>query len=145
MKPIVTWVVVANTRKVSIYENRGPGRGITELRGLDLRPDEVDLPRDKAGVGHSIAGHGVAAVAQSDPQAKADARFARDISAQMSSALAHRKFDRLIVAAGPHMLGLLRDALDEPLRAVVIGEIDKDLTDQTADAVAGHLEGIIAL
>ncbi|NNE82125.1 MAG: host attachment protein [Silicimonas sp.] len=143
MKPIVTWVLVANTRNVSVYENRGPGKGLVELSDMKFRPVKADLPRDKAGVGHSIAGHGLSAVEQSDPQEKLDARFARDVAAEISLALGNHKFNRLIVAAGPHMLGLLRGALDEPVKAALIGEIDKDLSNQTAEAVARHIEQFI--
>ena len=50
----------------------------------------------------------------------------------------------MIVAAGPHMLGLLRDVLGAPLRAVLIGEIDKDFTHQSTDALLAKVNTIIA-
>ena len=144
MKPIVTWVLVANTQKASVLENRGPGKGLAALSDMDFQSDKAELPRDKAGVGHSIAGHGAAAVEQSNPQEKIDALFAHEVVGHLSRALSKHKFDRLIVAAGPHMLGLLREEYDELLKAVLAGEIDKDLSNQTADAVASHVDKIIA-
>ncbi len=145
MKPIVTWILLANARDASVLVNRGPGKGLTVLDGVTFRSEEATGPRDRAGVGHSIAGHGVSAVEQTNPQDKIDTEFAHHLAEQMSSALAKHKFDRLIVIAGPHMLGLLRVSFDEALAAVVIGEIDKDLSRQTPDAVASHIEGIIAV
>ena len=110
-----------------------------------FRSEEAADPRDKAGVGHSIAGYGVWAVEQANPQRKIDAEFARDLADQMSSALGANKFDRLIVVAGPQLLGLLRASFDDGLKAVVVGEVDKDLSNQSAEAVASHIEGIIAV
>ena len=145
MKPIVTWILLANTREASVLVNRGPGKGLAVLDGVAVRSEEAADPRDKAGVGHSIAGHGVSAVEQANPQNKVDAEFARRVADQMSGALDTNKFDRLIVVAGPHMLGLLRVSFDDALKATLVGEIDKDLSGQSVDAVASHIEGIIAV
>ena len=145
MKPIVTWILLANTRVASVLVNRGPGKGLAVLDGVAVRSEEAADPRDKAGVGHSIAGHGVSAVEQANPQNKVDAEFARRVADQMSGALDTNKFDRLIVVAGPHMLGLLRVSFDDALKATLVGEIDKDLSGQSVDAVASHIEGIIAV
>ena len=145
MKPIVTWVLVANTREVSVFENRGVGKGLAELPGMRSVSETPDLPRDRPGMGHSIAGYNVAAVEQPDPQDKIDEQFASDAVAKLTRALTNHRFDRLVVAAGPHMLGLLRQQYNEPLSAVLIGEIDKDLTAQSVKAVASHVEDFIAL
>ena len=145
MKPIVTWVLVANTQNANVLENRGPGRGLSQVSGLGMHPDRAELPRDRAGVGHSIGGPGVSAVEHADPQGKVDAAFAREVAGQMSGALAANRFDRLIVAAGPEMLGLLRNSFDTAVQSVVIGEIDKDLSNQDAKEVASHIEDVIAV
>ena len=48
-------------------------------------------------------------------------------------------FDRLVLMAGPEMLGLLRDALSEGLRGQLIAEVGKDLEGQPSLAVLEHL------
>ena len=145
MKPIVTWILLANTPEASVLVNRGPGKGLAVLDGVTFRSEEAADPRDKAGVGHSIAGHSVSAVEQANPQNKVDAEFARKLADLLSGRLGANQFDRLIVVAGPHMLGCLRASFDDALKAALVGEIDKDLSGQSADAVASHIEGIIAV
>lgn len=145
MKPVVTWVLLANARTARVLEHRGLGKGLTALAGQTWSADAPRAPRDKAGVGHSIAGPGIAAVAQSDLQKLNDASFAKTLVGHLSRARQDAKFDRLILIAGPHMLGLLRQDLDASLRAVLSGEISKDLSNQTLADVETHLGELIAL
>lgn len=145
MKPVITWVLLANTRSARILVNRGSGKGLAMLNEVNWQSRSATNPRDKAGVGHSIAGHGVAAVEQIDPQRKLDLQFALDVSRHLSKAIAAKELDRLIVVAGPHMLGLLRASFDDTTKAALIGEIDKDLTGQPVEAVISHIDKFVAV
>jgi protein required for attachment to host cells len=53
--------------------------------------------------------------------------FARHVARAVDDARARNEFDRLVIVAGPRMLGWLRDALPETTRSVVAAEIPKDL------------------
>lgn len=145
MKPVVTWVVLANTRTAKVLAHHGPGKGLTPVRGKTWNAPDASLPRDKAGVGHSIGGPAVSAVAQTHPQNLVDMRFAKDVVGHMSKAHLEKQFDRLILLAGPHMLGLLRANLDAALRAVLLGEIPKDLSNQPLSDVENQLGELIAV
>ena len=145
MKPIVTWIVLANSRMAKGCENRGPGKGLVALEDRHWHAAAVSEPRDKAGRGHSIAGPGVAAVEQTDPQLQSDIGFAREVSDHLLHDFSAKGFDRLIIVAGPHMLGLLRAHLDDRLQAVTVGEIAKDLTAQPPAALEGHIGEVIAV
>lgn len=145
MKPIVTWVVVANSRSARVYAHCGPGRGLTPVRGHTWNAPEASVPQDRAGVGHSIAGPGIAAVEQTDSQEISDVRFAKHVMAQVAKAQHEKRFDRLILTAGPHMLGLLRATLPTSLSAVLLGEISKDLSNLPPNAVEQHLGELIAI
>lgn len=145
MKPVVTWVLLAHTRAARVLEKKGAGQALTALAGLAWSADAARAPRDKAGVGHSIAGPGIAAVEQSDPQKHKDAQFAKDLIGHLSKARQEGRFDRLILAAGPRMLGLLRQELDPPLQAVLLGEIPKDLSSQSLADIEEHLGELIAV
>lgn len=144
MKPIVTLAVLANARTVRIVENRGPGKGFTASAGHALQAPPVVENADRAG-SHPISGaHGAAAFEASDPKEAAEAAFARLIAKDLEKRHAAGTFDQLILTAAPHMLGQLRAALPDALKAKVIGEADKDLTHAGLDDIAGHLKDIIA-
>lgn len=145
MKPFVTWVVLANARSARVYAHLGPGNGLTAVSDRNWQAPEIPMPRDKAGVGHSIGGPGVSAVTNTQPKELADNRFAKDVVKGLSEARLGKRFDRLILISGPHMMGLLRANLDAQLSAVLIGEIPKDLSAQPLGDVETHLGELIAV
>jgi protein required for attachment to host cells len=145
MKQLVTWIVLANSREVSLAENRGPGKGVHLVEGQTWQAEPVELPRDEAGVGHSIAGPGKSAVEQKDPQHKAEMGLAKEVCDALAKAFTAKKFDRLILVAGPKMLGLLRSKIDDSLVPAIAGEIAKDLSAQPMDALERQIGEVIAV
>ena len=143
MKPIRTWIVVANARQARFIEHRGAGHGLHAVPGMVLKADAPTEYSDKPGMGHSIAGPGVNAVDQPNPQDQADLAFAQRIDSELSEALGAAKFDRLLIVAGPYMLGLLRKALRPTLTGVVMTEVDKDLTGLRLEQLEKHLESVM--
>ena len=145
MKPTITWIVLANARTARVVTHQGPGKGLTALAGKTWQAAEASVPRDRTGVGHSSAGPGVAAVEQSDAKLINDTRFAKEIVAQIAKDYLVKKFNRLILVSGPHMMGLLRAEIDGPLSAALLGEIPKDLSAQSLDQIETHLGELIAI
>lgn len=143
MKAITTWILLANARHAHVVAHPGLGKGLHVLPDLTWDAEAADLPRDKAGVGHAIAGPGIAAVAQHDPQKRADADFARKVCAGLDAA--RDQYDRLIIAAGPRMLGLIRSVLSDPLKQSVLGEIPKDLSGQSMAQIEDHVGELLAV
>lgn len=145
MKPVVTWIVLANARRAYVVANRGPGKGLAAVEGNLWHAEPASEHADRAGVGHSIAGPGVTAVEQGDSQHYADTKFAKEIVAHLAKALSRQRFDRLVIVAGPHMLGLMRDALTGPLNDVLIAEVSKDLSALPIERLETHLGDVIAV
>ena len=145
MKPIITWVVVGNARTISVLAHQGSGNGLTAVADQQWHAPEIAASKDRAGVGHSIAGPGIAAVEQTDSKLVHDTRFAKEAVSHLSAAYLSKKFDRLIVVAGPYMLGLLRENLDAPLREALIGDIPKDLSAQSLTDIETHLGELMAV
>ncbi|MGB7242645.1 MAG: host attachment protein [Sulfitobacter sp.] len=145
MKPIVTWVILANARIIRVLSHQGPGKGLAAMADKCWHATEASRPRDKAGMGHSIAGPGVAAVEQTDAKLINDTRFAKEVMAHLSQAYVAKAFDRLILISGPHMLGLMRAEMDAPLHKPLVGEIPKDLSAQSLAQVEAHLGELIAI
>lgn len=144
MKPIVTWVVLVTSRAAHVVANNGPGKGIVALGDKSWQAKPAVGYSSEAGIGHSIAGPGVSAVDQGDPQGHADQTFAKDIAHHLEAALARDEFDRLVIVSGPHMLGLMRKSLTQPLHGVLVGEIAKDLSALPLDILKDHLGDVIA-
>lgn len=145
MKPIVTWILLANTRNAKVLVHRGPGSGLVPVADKHWSAEEVETARDRAGVGHSIAGPGVSAVEQTDHQRLSSARFARDVMGKLSDGVAANEFERLVLVAGPLMLGLMRKAMDHRLKYALIGEVDKDLSALPIGALESHLADVMAV
>ncbi len=145
MKPTVTWIVLANTRVARAVENRGPAKGLGAMDVMSWTAQKASASRREPGVVYSIGGPAKTSVEQSNPQQEADKRFAKEISDSLSKAYAAKAFDRLVIVAAPKMLGLLRPNIDENLSAVLIGEIDKDLSNQSKEAIEAHLGSVMAI
>ena len=69
-------------------------------------------------------------------------RFARHIVAALQAEWAKGTHDRIIVAAGPKLLGALRDAMPKALHAHVSGEVHKDLMKIPAHELPSHFKEV---
>ncbi len=80
---------------------------------------------------------------ENDPKAEAERRFARSLAEHLRKARLAGEYERLFIAAPPGFLGELRQALDEGTRAVVVGELDKDLSGLKPEVIRKHLPDLI--
>lgn len=94
----VTWVVVADARRATIY---GIPRGMARLREV------IQLDR---GPGDT------------------DGAFAADLARHLEQAQADGRFDELVLVAAPGFLSSLRATLSRPARGALVGAIEKDMT-----------------
>lgn len=145
MKPVVTWVILASTRNARVFENRGPTKGLHRVADKVWQAPPAAEFSSEPGMGHSRMGPGRFSVDQGNPQEEADIRFAKSVVKSLETAQADKAFDRLVVAAGPHMLGLMRKAMNDRLRASVVAEFAKDLTEVSSDDLEQHIGTAIAL
>lgn len=144
MKSKVTWVVLADARSAKIMENIGPGKGFTEVSGTQLKAPSPSDYADTPGQVHSSHGPGRAAMTRRDPKSIAATAFAQQIAAEMTQCLGRGAYERLVLVAGPHMLGELRAALTDGVRATILAEVDKDLTDVALSDLPKHLADVLA-
>ena len=147
MKPVITWIVIADGARARVLENTGPGKGLSSLDDLIFEGEHLptrDLKSDKSGRTFESVGQPRHALQPtSDPSRQLKAAFAAGIL----DALAERssEFDRLILVAPPATLGDLREALPDQLTSKVHGELAKDLTGIPNTELDGHLNSLIAL
>jgi protein required for attachment to host cells len=149
MKPVTTWVLVADGARARVYQNNGPGRGLTETQFPAMvgsheptRSINADRP------GRMQAAPNAPAHAMdhsSDPHREQKRVFAKDVAAFLKQQAQKNAFDRLVLVAPAKTLGDLRDALDGMVVDKVTGEVAKDLTHYNARELPQHLHDVIAL
>jgi protein required for attachment to host cells len=140
-----TWIVVADQRQALFYETeRASRRGRTRLDGAGraadagcrlalkltnplAQPDrelETDRPgrafSSSSGPRHAIDG-------ERSTRRSEQEDFAKRVAEEMARAHHAGKFDGVVLAAGPRMLGLIRAVLPVSVRSAVTAEIAKDL------------------
>jgi protein required for attachment to host cells len=137
-----TWVLVADGQKALFLENVGDA----ELPILEVRREErhdnpatseqgTDRPGRRS---DGMSGHR-SAMEETDWHRLEEERFAEGL-AEMLYVRAHRgRFSRLIVAAGPRVLGELRRAMHKEVADRVVGEVALTLTNHPVDEMARRI------
>ena len=143
MKPLVTWALIANSGTAHVVANHGPAKGF-ETVGLTWKAAPPVEYADKPGIEKSGSMHGQVNLTNGDPKDAAETAFATLVAAKLTAHAQKDSFDRLIVAAGPSMLGKLRAAIPPNVAEMILGELDKDLTHVGIQDLAGHLKHVIA-
>lgn len=145
MKPRKTWVVLANASTIRIAVNEGPGKGVYGygVQGLEAPP--VTELSDAPGMTNASVGPNRGSISDPDLKGQAMAAFADDIVSFLDTAWTNGEFLQLILIAPPAMLGVLRQKLTPPLRAVLRADIPKDLTHLPLDDLPKHLGDVIAI
>jgi protein required for attachment to host cells len=149
------WIVVADEREALFYDASSgspadreldDGRRWSDAYSLvfkvtnpQARPDrelETDRPGRKFSVstGQRHAVGGERSTRRTDQE-----NFARRIADEIERARNSRKFDKLVLAAGPRMLGLIRGGLSDSARACLAAEIAKDLVKFEGFELLEHL------
>lgn len=148
MKPIRTWVLVADGKRARILENLGPGKGLKSVEGLEF---SNALPSGDEGANERGRTFESATPARSslepptDPERLSKRRFAADLGRAVRTKLEDGAYDRLVLVAPAQMLGELRAEIDEHVRKVVTGDLSADLTHMKDDEVARHLGAVFAV
>ena len=127
MKPVVTLYLLVddeNYRLLHTHEN-----GLTEITHAQAELTE-------AGVIH-VTGH--------SPKEAIERRdLAKHVSHILAAEWAKGGYDRIVLSAGPKMLGDLRDALPKELLSHIAVELHKDLMKVSAHDLPSHFSGAVA-
>lgn len=145
MKKTLTWIILLDKGRARAVEHDGHRLAVVPDITFDgLGKEARDIEADRPGRTHDSHGPGRHAMEPhtnpKDVEAKA---FVGLVADKLAAAQAQGRFDRLVLAAAPEALGLLRDALSAPVKERVIGELDKDLTKTPVADLGPHLDGIL--
>lgn len=143
MSKITTLLVLANERRARFLENTGLGTGLVEIEGLACPPSTDFADRKGRMQMHDSARHGFEP--KTLPGDHDRAAFAKELVEVIADYSDERPFDRLIIAAPPKMLGLLRTALPSGLGRRLVYDTPLDLIDERPEGLAPHFAEAVKL
>ncbi|MEQ8192965.1 MAG: host attachment protein [Rhodospirillales bacterium] len=148
MKPIRTWVVVADGARAVLLLNEGPGKGLTPLTGELRQPAKPtrEIGTDRPGrVQESADSSRHAMEPRVDWHRFEKQHFAEKIAAMLDTAAEKKEMDRIVLVAPAKTLGDLRKAINGQTAALVRNEVAKDLTNLKPHELVAHLGSVVVL
>ena len=137
------WVLVADAARARIFSVDSPRaklHPVEQLVSPEARLHDRDINADRPGRAFDSFGEGRHAMGtNSNPKEQDAKRFAREVADHLEQGRVGNRFDRLVVVAEPHFLGLLRKAIKPPLEQLVTLEINKDLSKANDAEIRKHL------
>ena len=141
MKPLTTLYCIADEAGFRLLH--GQGSDIHEMLGA-RSSDFEDVEHAFSGTGGNHSGRGGDISFGHASASKAEIerpRLARHVITALQAEWAKGGHDRIVLAAGPKMLGALRDAMPDALAAHVT-DLAKDLSDVPAQELYPHFKGM---
>jgi protein required for attachment to host cells len=137
-----TWILVADASRARIFtadKARSPLNEIRTLTSPEARLHEGDLVTDKGGRDRN-PGTGAHGFNSEDEHKHENAeRFAAQVCQELEAARNTGDFRKLYVVAAPSFLGMLRRHQSSALKALVVGELDKNLATQDPTTIRKSL------
>jgi protein required for attachment to host cells len=135
-----TWVLVADGQKALLLENIGDADlPVLEVRRIAEQdnPATSEQGTDRPGrASDGPSGHR-SALQETDWHRLAEGRFAHDLAEMLLGN--SRRYDRLILAAAPRVLGELRKEIHGEVAGRIVAEVATDLTNHPVDEIAAHI------
>lgn len=138
-----TMVVVADSTRARIFTADTSKSPLTEIEvlanpegRLHDRDITSDLPGKSAG-GDGSGGH--AYQSETDPKHHEMEEFSKRIADYLDNARNVNNLSKLLLVASPPFLGELRSHLSKETSQKVVFELDKNLTQHSADDIRNHL------
>ncbi len=141
-----TWILVADGAKARILARHGGHGPLEPASNLCFAEAEARLPTRDIGTDRPGRVHESANAARHAMEPRVDwhrfakEQFARDIATALEAAAKDKLYEELILVAPPRTLGDLRQALGQHAKALVTGEIAKDLTNLPDHELPAHLD-----
>jgi protein required for attachment to host cells len=142
MKPIRTYILIADGARSHLLLSEGRTKPLSEVSGSEHRIDiksDHELSAERPGRVHESANVSRHAIERDDLHQREKERFAQFLAADLELRLTKGEYERLVIAAAPETLGVIRSALSDKVRAVILAEMAKDLTKLTNPQVKAHL------
>lgn len=135
-------IIVADQSKARFFSVDSPEGELNEIQHLEhdvAREKSGTLASDRPGRSFDSGGQGRHAMSASvDAMEQEAIRFAKEIAEHASTACRTGSYNHLVIVAGDHLLGLLRESVSNP-EQLRITEINKNLGQFDAREIRSHL------
>lgn len=137
------WILVADSNRARFFESDGSARQLVEMEDMAhpaSRMHESKLTSDLPGRTFDRFGgaHHSMEDVTSPKHHEADL-FAKTLADHLEEARTRGQFSRLVLAADPRFLGMLRDHMSKECLKLADTQIDKNLVKLRADELRDHL------
>jgi protein required for attachment to host cells len=144
-----TWILIADAGHAKVLQTIGVGNKLLPVTGFEFSQDipaGKDITRERAARTHESMGQRRHAIEpKSDPRQAMKRAFAQEIAQRLDAAAAADAFDRLVVAAPPHLLGDLRQRFSAQVKKRIVAEIAQDLVKLPTAELRRHLASEVAI
>jgi protein required for attachment to host cells len=117
--PSNTIIAVADGEKLNLFQNAGDASNV-KLKAVPF--EEVDSSKISSGARHSSSS------ANPDDSQQNEDGFSIGVADMLNKQVLEGKIKSLVIVAAPRTLGEMRKSYHKSLSAILIGELDKDLT-----------------
>ena len=143
----LTWVVVADSGRCRIFSLAANNADLEELEGAvnpAARLHEGDITGDRPGMAFDGKGRGRHAMpSKHSAKGHAEEAFANSLAATLNDAQLGGRYERLVLFAPPHFLGVLRSQLDPAVANRVKASVDGDVTKQSPAQIRERLRKLL--
>jgi protein required for attachment to host cells len=140
------WLVIADNAGARVHALEPRSRDATLIAEIDHAAGRLhnrELVTDRPGQGQSDAGsrpYGFAP--RASPVDHEREHFARRLADVIDEGARASRFGELALVMPPKLLGLVREALGNNARALIVGELDQRLIDQPISAVVEKVTAV---
>jgi protein required for attachment to host cells len=138
-------VLVCDGAKAVFYRNTGTALDIALVATSVLaepHPPTRDLGSDEPGRVYESVGSVRSAIEEPDLHRLEEERFLKKVAAHLEEVVAAHRTASLVLIAAPRALGVLREALTEPVRRLDKAEIAKDLVKTPKPKLEAYLQSL---
>ncbi|PYB77041.1 host attachment family protein [Rhizobium wuzhouense] len=129
--PQNTVIAVADGTKLSLFQNEGTP---LDIKLTALPQDEIDASKIASGARHQSS------AANPDDSQQDEDGFSNGVTEMLNRQVLDGRITSLVIIAAPRTLGEMRKGYHKQLSAVLVGELDKDLTGHSVQAIEKALE-----
>ena len=142
------WILVANAAHAALFAKPGRSRRLRLLQEFThpaSRKKAVDLVTDRNGRYEATGNTHGAFTSATEPKRTEMMHFARELAGMLEHGRATNQYQRLVLVASPHFLGMLLGRLTPAVQALLSDTVKKDFTRFDAGGLSVQLSRLIVV